>query len=83
MPHIDQLTTEDTEEYILDSLDDKSLNAIFQVQTVKVNQQPDRLMSEFEIGDNLCLMYRRERFDSFQFNHDRVFDEEVELVSGF
>jgi hypothetical protein len=37
MPHIDQLTTEDTEEDILCSLDDKSLNPILQVKTMKVN----------------------------------------------
>jgi len=50
---------------------------------VEVNQQSDGLISEFEIGDNLCLMYRRERFDSFQFNNYGVFDEEVEFVSSF
>ena len=36
IPHIDQLTTEDTEKTIIETSNDKSLDAVSEMQAVKI-----------------------------------------------
>lgn len=50
---------------------------------MEVQQQPQRLIAEFEIGQQLNPMYGRDRFTGLQFEDYGVFNEKVDPVTDF
>src|SRR5262245_39598025 len=57
-----------------------SANTILQDQHVEVYQQPDLPSSNFEIGQQLCLMNWGQCFNTLRFNNDSVRNNEIWLV---
>ena len=75
-------TTEDTEEYELDRLDHESLDSIFQMQRMKIDQKPNWFAAKFKVRNNLSLMYWCQGLDRFEFNNHCIFNDEIQTVSG-
>jgi hypothetical protein len=55
-------------------------NALTQVRDVEIEQQPDVVTTEFQIGHDLRKMKRQQFFHRLKFYDDAVFDQEVDAI---
>ena len=56
---------------------DNTLEPLLQRRTSEIDQQPDGLLRQSEIGEQLLGMHRSQSFDRFDFDQQPVFNEDV------
>ena len=49
---------------------------------IEVQEQPHGALPQFEIGQHLCAVDRRQGFDSLDFYDDAILDEHVDAVAN-
>src|SRR5688500_8187823 len=54
-----------------------ALQALAESLTTKVHQQPERLLGQSQIGQQLFRMHRRAALQRFDFNNQRVFNYQI------
>ena len=59
-----------------------SFDSVFESSRVEVHQQPRFVASQFQVRQQLPLMYWREFAYSLQFHYDGVLNEEVDAVAN-
>ena len=52
-----------------------------QVCDVEVDEQSDALATQFEVGEQLCFVHRKDGFNRFHFDDHFVFDKQVDSVA--
>jgi hypothetical protein len=67
-------------DFCIPSRVDHALYALYQPVDIEVDHQADWQVCEPQIGQNLCLMDRKDLRDRFHFNHYGVVDEQVQAV---
>ena len=48
---------------------------------VEVDQKPDTSITQFQVGQQLCLMYWEKFRNRFQFNNDRFLDQKINPIA--
>jgi len=61
---------------------DDARDAVFDEGHLEVDEQPEALVGEPEIGQKLLLVDRSEKLDGFHFDNHLVFDDQVGPESG-
>ncbi len=56
----------------------EALDAVFQIDHVKVDEQSNRLAAELEVGDDLRVMDGRNPFHGLDFHDYEIFDQEID-----
>jgi hypothetical protein len=64
------------------SLEDDSLQAVFQDRDLEVDEEADGEAGEFEIGHELGFMDRQKLFYGLQLDDDSLLDEQVDPVAA-
>ena len=59
---------------------DHSLDAISQIDYVEVDEQPDSLLAQSEVGEQLRFVKWQELIDSLDFQNNRRFDQNIEAI---
>jgi len=56
-------------------------DSLTQVRDVEVNEQSDPLATQFEVGEQLCLVDRKDGLKRFHFDDHLVFDKQVDAIA--
>jgi len=60
---------------------DEAFESLFQQGDVGIHEKPDAQTRQFEVGQDLRVVDRRERVNGLDLDDDRTVDDEVEPVS--
>jgi hypothetical protein len=58
-----------------------SSDPLTQVRDVEVDEQSDTLATQFEVGEQLCFVDRKDGLNRFHFDDHLVFDEQIDAVA--
>jgi hypothetical protein len=58
-----------------------SSDPLTQVRNVEVNEQSNTLATQFEVGEQLCFVDRKDGLNRFHFDNHFVFDEQIDAVA--
>ena len=58
-----------------------SLNPVFQMNNIEVDQQTEGLLAHFEIRKKLGFVYRQYFFHCFQLNNHCVFNKTINAIT--
>jgi hypothetical protein len=57
-------------------------DAVAKMDHVEVDEQPDFTSTELQVGEELCLVNRKDGFNGFQFDDHLLLDPQVDPVPG-
>lgn len=60
---------------------DKTLNAIFQMYHVEINQQAQVLAAQLDVRKSLGMMYRSQCLNALHFYHHQILNQQVNPVT--
>ena len=62
---------------------DPTADSLTQSSDVEVDEKPNALVTQFEVGEQLRFVNRQDCFNRFYFDDHFAFDEEVDTVTEF